>query len=268
MNNLLKNIDEVPRDKKLIVFDLDGTLVETKSLLDAEMADLLGRLLGSKSVAVISGAKYELFQDQIIHRLKCPESLSANLFLFPTTGTSFYRYNNGWNMIYSEELTEREKSDIRDAVEKAFLEVNYEEPKKVYGITLEDRKTQVTYSFLGQDVVKVLGEEGVRLKKVWRDEHTNLKLEIAEVLQRLLPGLEVRAAGYTSIDITRKGIDKEYGLKQMEKYLGIPIEDMLFIGDAIFPGGNDYAALKTGVLSIKVEGVGDTKKIIRRILGI
>ena len=32
--------------KKLIVFDLDGTLAESKSQLDDEMAALLGALLG------------------------------------------------------------------------------------------------------------------------------------------------------------------------------------------------------------------------------
>ena len=41
--------------KKLIVFDLDGTLAESKSSLDVEMASLLTALLGVVKVAVISG---------------------------------------------------------------------------------------------------------------------------------------------------------------------------------------------------------------------
>ena len=42
--------------KRLIVFDLDGTLAPSKSSLDAEMAALLNKLLGFIKVAVISGA--------------------------------------------------------------------------------------------------------------------------------------------------------------------------------------------------------------------
>ncbi len=41
--------------KKLVVFDLDGTLALSKSSLDNEMAALLDDLLGIVKVAVISG---------------------------------------------------------------------------------------------------------------------------------------------------------------------------------------------------------------------
>ena len=43
--------------KKLIVFDLDGTLAESKSSLDGEMAVLLRDLLGIVKVAIISGGR-------------------------------------------------------------------------------------------------------------------------------------------------------------------------------------------------------------------
>ena len=143
--------------------------------------------------------------------------------------------------------------------EKTFAELKYFHPKKVYGKLIEDRGTQVTFSFLGQ-------KAPVPLKDKWRKEHADLKLRIANVLQKHLPDLEVRAAGYTSIDVTRKGIDKEYGMKQIKKYLGISFDDMLFVGDALFPGGNDFAALRTGVLCFEVKEVSDTKKLVRHIL--
>ena len=44
--------------KKLAVFDLDGTLAESKSPLDPEMADLIDRLLNVVKVAVISGGSW------------------------------------------------------------------------------------------------------------------------------------------------------------------------------------------------------------------
>lgn len=124
----------------------------------------------------------------------------------------------------------------------------------------------MSYSFLGQDVVAKLGREGLVLKEKWRKENTPLKLRVAKLLARKLPELAFHAAGFTTIDITMKGIDKAYGIRQIEKYLRIPLRKMLFVGDALFPGGNDAAAKKTGVQCVAVRGPQDTKKIIERIL--
>ncbi len=266
MKNLLKTISEIPKNKKLIVFDLDGTLIETKSVMDNEMADLLCRLLSRKPVAIIGGGKYALFKELLIRRLKCPKELLANLFLFPTTATSFYRYHRGWKKVYSWELSRKQRAKIKTAFKKAFQEINYQKPEKTYGPVIEDRKTQVTFSALGQDVVKVLGERGVWLKKEWKEKNTGLKMKLARTLQRHLPNLEVRAAGYTSIDVTPKGIDKAYGIRQIEKSLGISPKDMFFAGDALSPGGNDYAALRAGVLCFEVKEAEDTKKLIKYLL--
>ena len=91
-------------------------------------------------------------------------------------------------------------------------------------------------------------------------------MQIAKLVGKYLPELEVHAAGFTSIDVTKKGIDKAYGLRQIEKQLRVKIKDMVFIGDAIFPGGNDYAITKTPVAYMKVLGPEETKKIIRSLL--
>ena len=252
--------------KKLIVFDLDGTLTETKSPMDKEMSGLLKALLKKKIVAVIGGGKYDIFKSQFIGYLRAPTKLLGGLFLFPTTATTFYRYAAGWKKVYELKLTKREKQAIRKAFQAAFKEVGYAHPKKVYGPVIEDRGTQVTFSALGQDIVASLGQRGVEIKKQWLEKNKTLKMKLARALQRRLPNLEIRAAGYTSIDVTRKGIDKAYGIAQIEKYLHIPKRQMLFIGDALFPGGNDYAVRRTGVKWIAVKGPEETKKIIKFLI--
>lgn len=254
------------KPKKMIIFDMDGTISESKSPLDKEMAALLIELLGSHKVAVVSGAKYEIFKQQIVAYLKTDKDRLENLFLFPTTGTSFYRYKSGWKNVYSLKLSKEEKSKVRKTFNQVFKEVGYDHPKKVYGKVIEDRGSQITFSALGQDVVAMLGKKGLKMKEDWRAKYTPLKLEMAKRMQKYLPELEIRAAAFTSIDITKKGIDKAYSLHQMEKHLKVKIKDMLFIGDAIFPGGNDYAVTKTPVDYIPVKNPEDTKKIIRQIL--
>lgn len=256
----LHKIQEKHKKAKLVIFDLDGTLAPSKSDMDAEMAVLVRKLLAKKLIAVIGGGKYELFQKQFLAKLRAPKPLLKNLFIFPASATSFYRYlSSGWRKIYAEKLSNEEKKMIFEAFDKTFKKLGYRHPKKIYGELIEDRGTQVTFSALGQ-------QAPLKLKEKWKKEHAADKIKITKTLQKLLPDLEVRAAGYTSIDVTRKGIDKEYGIRQIKKHLGIPFGEMLFVGDALFPGGNDSAALRTGVSCFEVKGPEDTKKIIKDLL--
>ena len=253
-------------DKELVIFDLDGTLTESKSNLRPDMARALAALLARKKVAVIGGGAYHQFREQFLAELAVPKPLLANLFLFPTTATTFYRYRGGWRPVYQFLLSKTEVKAIKKAFADVLKEVRYVPPRKTYGKVLENRGTQVTFSALGQDVVAALGKKGLRLKEEWKKENTPLKIKIAKLVQKRLPKFEVRTSAYTSIDVTHKGIDKAYGVRKIGKTLGVPIKAMVFIGDGLYPGGNDHAARRTGVQCIAVRGPEDTKKIIRNIL--
>ncbi len=260
MQNLLDKVNQVPKDKKLIVFDLDGTLTESKSDLDEEMAELLRKLLEIKLIAVIGGAKYEIFQRQFLSKLEISSELLKNLFLFPTTATTFYKHNGiSWEEVYRDDLTIDEKEKIFAAFEKTFQELGYKHAEKIFGELIEDRGTQITFSALGN-------EAPLEAKEKWNKENPDIRSKMEKILQGHLPDMEAKVAGLTSIDVTRIGIDKGYGVRQISKYLSVPLEDMLFIGDAFGPERNDEAVLETGVLSYEVKGVGDTKELVRYIL--
>lgn len=256
----LHKIQEKHKKAKLVVFDLDGTLTESKTEMDAEMAGLFKELLQKKQVAVIGGGKYEMFQHQLLAKLEAPEDLLKNLFLFPTDAGSFYRYSNDqWQQVYAYQLSREEKTQILEAFEKIFKELNYSHPQEIFGELIEDRGTEIAFSALGQAAP-------LELKEKWKQEHTQDKLRITEALQRHLPNFSVQAAGYTSIDVTHKGIDKEYGIKKIHEQLGVSLSDMLFVGDALFAGGNDSPALRTGIPCFLVDGPQDTKNLIGFLL--
>ncbi len=155
---------------------------------------------------------------------------------------------------------------IKKALKETLREINYIPPKKIYGVALEDRVTQMSFSPLGQDIVAILGNKGIRMKEAWKKKNNALRFKIAKLLGRRLPKLEVRVGGITTIDIVRKGIDKAYGVRQIKKVLNIPISKMLFVGDALYKGGNDEAAKKTGIECVAVKGPADTKRVIEKIL--
>jgi hypothetical protein len=242
--------------KKLIVFDLDGTLAESKSSLDAEMAVLVNKLLGIVKVAVISGGNWPQFQKQVLSHLSQDERLN-NLSLLPTCGTQFYKYEAGWKNIYAEDFTRAQKEKIVSSLRKA-IEQSGLKAERVWGEAIEDRGSQITFSALGQEAPL---EEKVK----WDPDFTKRK-KMKAILDTLIPEFSVRLGGSTSIDVTKPGIDKAYGVKKLRDVLGIGIEEMIFVGDALFPGGNDYPAEQAGVVSIRVRDPQETKRVIEAII--
>ena len=89
--------------------------------------------------------------------------------------------------------------------------------------------------------------------------------KIEAVLEPMIPGFSIRLGGATSIDVTRPGIDKAYGIRKLKETLDVSIAEMIFVGDAIFPGGNDYPAKQAGVESIRVRDPEETKRVIEAI---
>jgi hypothetical protein len=212
--------------KSLVVFDLDGTLAPSKSSLDAEMAALLGRLLGIVKVAVISGGAWGQFEKQVLAFLPHDDRLKG-LSMLPTCGTKFYCFDGGWKKLYSEDFSADDKKKITSALDQAVDRSGFRADKH-WGDLIEDRDSQITFSALGQ--------EAPLAEKVKWDP-----------------------------DLTRPGIDKAYGIKKLKETLGVLIADMIFVGDAIFPGGNDYPAKQAGVESIRVRDPDETKRVIEAI---
>jgi hypothetical protein len=241
--------------KRLIVFDLDGTLAESKSAPDSEMSKLLHDLLGLVKVAVISGGDWEQFEAQLLSGLPVDERLES-LYLLPTCGTQFFQYALGWKKLYSEDLSADEREKIVSSLAKA-LESNGLKSERVWGEVIEDRGSQVTLSALGQ-------QAPLEEKEKWDPDFAKRK-RIKATLDTLIPEFSVRMGGTTSLDVTKPGIDKAYGIRKLRDIMGISLAEMIFIGDALFAGGNDYPVEETGVACIPVRGPSEVKLLIQAI---
>ncbi|WP_448062771.1 HAD-IIB family hydrolase [Cellulomonas hominis] len=236
---------------RLVAFDLDDTLAPSKSPLDARMADLLTSLLDVVEVCVISGGQFGQFQMQVIDRLTgaTPVQL-ARLHLMPTCGTQYFRHDGtAWQQVYAQNLTDDEKSRALAAVSDRAQALGYWETE-TWGPILEDRGSQITFSALGQAAP-------VAAKSAW-DPTGAKKTALREAVAELLPDLEVRSGGSTSVDITRKGIDKAYGMTRLAEVTGIDLQEMLFVGDRLDEAGNDYPVKALGVPCHAVTGWEDT----------
>ena len=242
--------------KDLIIFDLDGTLAKSKSAIDKEMSQLLESLLEVHNVSIISGGGWPQFEKQVLQHLP-KKALLKKLAILPTCGTKFYRYHKDWKMLYAENFTNAERQKILDNLNKAVKEADLK-IEKTWGEQIEDRGSQITFSALGQ-------KAPLDAKKDWDDDFSKRK-KIVERLKEPLKEFSIGIGGTTSIDIVKPGIDKAYGIHKLEEILGFHIPEMLFIGDALFKGGNDYPARKTGVDCIQVRDPEETKSIIQTII--
>ena len=254
-NPVKKVTKKKSQSTEIVVFDLDGVLAESKANISPEMGVLLEKLLGIKKVAIISGASYEQFTKQVLPYF---DSTNENLYLLPTCGSIMLTYNNiEWKPIFKLVLSEQEKKTIIDSIETALSQYGHK-PEKIYGPMIEDRKTQITFSALGQNAP-------LEIKSKWDPDQKKRQL-IKNILNQSIPEFEVRLGGTTSIDITKKGIDKAFGIKKIMEVLKIQLQDIIFIGDALYPGGNDRPVLDMGVLCVEVDGPETTKKIIQSII--
>jgi phosphomannomutase len=242
--------------KKLIVFDLDGTLATSKSPLDAEMASLLQALLGIVEVAIISGGAWPQFERQVLSHLPQDTRL-ARLSILPTCGTQFFQYRAEWKKLYAEDFSLDEKEKIVNALTEAVATAGFQ-PEKTWGQAVEDRGSQITYSALGQ-------EAPLDEKLKWDPDFAKRK-KIKAAVDMLVPEFSVRIGGATSIDVTKPGIDKAYGIRKLSDILGIPLQEMIYIGDALFVGGNDYPAKQIGVISIPIQNPNETKRVMEAII--
>ena len=250
--------------KKIIAFDLDGTLSVSKRPMEESMAKLIEELAKKKIVVVISGGSFSQFQSQFLpHFLKSEDfnSFIKNLIILPTSGSQRFEYDlekNNWVMTDMEPLSKNVKERATELLKDMIDRGEYGIPKVSKGEHIEDRLTQLSISALGQ-------EAPIEEKQLW-DPDQSKRQKIKAYLDPLLPELNIVIGGTTTIDMLTKGFDKGVGLLRLVKRLGLNKEDMLFVGDAIFPGGNDYAPFLVGIECEKTTGPEETAEIIKKFI--
>ncbi len=249
-------------DKKIVSFDLDGTLTVSKSPITREMASLIKELMKQKMVFVISGGSFNQFKTQFLPFFTNDNSFLNfihNLILLPTSGSQRYEYDDikkDWI------LTDKESLDgvVKDRAIKllqGIIDSNlYDIPQNPIGKIIEDRDTQITFTPNGQ-------QAPIEIKRLW-DPDRKKREKIKSALAPKLPEVDLLINGSSSIDILAKGFNKAVGLMRLLDKIGLKKSDMVFVGDALFPGGNDYSVYEVGIETIAVKGPEETELLIKK----
>lgn len=240
------------------LFDLDDTLAETFQPPSAEMLDRLVRLRALMPVAIITGRDFARVEPGFLPVISAG-AVAGSLFIMPESAALCLGWDGTqWAEEYSFDLTDEQRSHIRNAVQESLEETHALEGLPVFGEQFIEKRGQVAFAALGFEVP-------TDLKYTWDPEHTRRRT-LQHAIAAKLPEFDVFLGGATSIDITHKGVNKAHGVRWLSARLQLPTSSMLYVGDALYPGGNDTVVLETGVPTRQTSGPSETLGIIDELL--
>ncbi len=252
---------------------MDGTLTESKRPLTRVQAAAFSRFAEKYKTAVISGASFSQMREQFVSRFPGGKTLPDFLVL-ALNGGEMWKLDERqkrkdkrqktkdkriWKRAYQKPFSAALKKKTRGAVKEMERKFAGILPQKVWGALVDDRGGQITYSVLG-------ARAPIARKHKW-DPRGLKRLKMAKHLKTLLPGCDIGVAGMTSIDITPKGLTKEFGVRKAMRAAGARPAETVFVGDAVFKGGNDAPARRAGVKVVKVKNPRETYKWMKRFAG-
>ncbi len=233
---------------------MDGTLTESRAVVEPEMATLLVDLLERWRVVVVSGCGLPRFKDQLLAGFR---EMPQGLILFPCCGTQGYEVRaTGCRELFKEVASVELREKVKGVLEEACRRFGI--PLYHYGDTMEDRESVICLSALGKDAP-------VKEKKAWDPDRAK-RMPVVRWVQGQLPDCEVHAGGTTTVTVTPSGLDKGHCVDKIEALYAVRASEILFVGNELDEEGNDYPIVRRNVESVAVAGPDDTKEIIRGLL--
>lgn len=235
---------------------MDGTLTESRTVMTKEMIDVIDELRyaplkdggvssDKNDIIIVSGAALEQIEKQV--------PIANICFKMPQNGND--AFGTGHEFFWSNPLNWLEKHDIMYWCWEMLHRMKT--PRDKWIDCIEDRGCQISYSLIGHNAP-------LEEKKAF-DPDGSKRREILEALPFLTVShtkIDVAIGGTTCFDFFREGCNKGANVARMIKEMGWDKEECIYIGDAVFPGGNDESVI--GVIETKgVSGPEDTLKLLK-----
>ncbi|MSU55425.1 MAG: HAD-IIB family hydrolase [Candidatus Taylorbacteria bacterium] len=232
-----------------IFFDMDQTLTRSRSVVEPDMKRALQDLSSFSDGIVVSGANEEQIFKQITDDLK------GKIYILSQNGNS--ALGKDGKVLWRNVLSDAQKSEIYSHIDHIKREFSNLYKGAVDADQIQDRGCQISFSFLGHNA-KLESKEAF-------DPKGELRQTILKKIPFVSTSLEVKIGGTTCLDYFELGKNKGHNVLALIKNLGWNAEDSLYVGDALFPGGNDESVV--GVCdTFQVASLAETLVLIRKII--
>lgn len=210
--------------RKHYFFDMDGTLTPSRSACSVEMRKAIFRLAKKADVTIVSGARYKQVKKQL------PFLPSLRFYVLSQSGNDARWW---YRKLWKRKLRVAHKTIISEHIRvlKAINPHDVFDPKEI----VEDRGGQVSYSLIGHNAP-------LEVKKSFDPDGEKRRKLLAE-FPLTSTAVQVRIGGTTCLDYTATGWGKAGNIGELMKREDWRIEDCYYVGDALFPGGNDHEML-------------------------
>lgn len=209
------------------IFDVDGTLTPSRCAIDPKFLHFMLKFVKDNNVYLATGSDAPKTIEQIGKGLFNAVTRSYNCNGNSVWVKGVNVHNNPWN--------------LPDNAQEFLISCEHESPFRLRtGNHIEGRPGMVNFSVVGRNATALQ-----RARYVAYDKTTNERILIAAAFNKKFTDLQATVGGDTGIDIAPAGSDKSQILNDFAKD-----DTLIFFGDAIFDGGNDYtlaqAIMRTG----------------------
>lgn len=215
---------------KHFFFDVDKTLTPSRSLMLEAHRSFFERLCNAYDVIAVSGAKESQIRAQI------PSMFDGQYFILAQNGN--HAVDKSGATLWKEELDDAQTKAITAFIEtiRAELAIKVKDEQDL----VENRGSQISYSLIGhhEDLEKKYAfDPGAKLRLDILERHA------ADVEKLKESGVEVKTGGTTTFDFFPWGKNKGYNVARLIEHCGWKKEECVYVGDALFPGGNDETVI-------------------------
>ena len=235
--------------KKIVLFDMDGTLTPARKAMTIDVADKLFMLYkAGYDIGIISGSGMNYIVEQCEVFFKKYGSRIEDLKIYPCNGTKYFTWDSNKAKLTQQycksirsELGPKKLKKLINALLKYQIDLmnNYEfsERFNYTGTFVDYRESIINWCPIGRNanaIDRAVFED--------MDSYFKIREKFAKVLGKdsSFSGLSIKIGGATSFDIYPYGWDKTFPLNDNKHKSDLEDYELFFVGDKCKIGGNDY----------------------------
>ena len=243
--------------KTLVLFDVDGTLTQSRLTIEQSMIDTLEKLtkIENLDLGIVGGSNLKKQKEQLLEK-------NFHYFKYLFSENGLVAFKDGELINKTSIIDAIGEENIKRVINTSLRYMSTIDIPVKRGTFIEFRNGMINLCPIGRSCTQ---EE--RMEFYDYDNKHNIRKNMVEHLNKELSDLNMQFSigGQISIDAFPKGWDKTYCLQFVEN----DYDKIYFFGDKIHPGGNDYEiGVDPRTHEFKVTNPNDTIKFLSEVFNI